>query len=246
MRTRRRPARRREADLVEAVVDAEREAVEAEDLLREPRRERQRVVAVGDRAAERRLPRALGIDVDPLVVAGHVGERVDASCVTSCQSEVPSVLALGPFELLESGDRAHGRGPYPARPMPRPLLLADAPHLLYRAFFALPDSITDADGARSTRCSARSTSCCWCVERYEPRAVVMCFGAGGGRVPHRALPALPRRPAADARRARAAVGARARALRGARLARRRARRPRGGRPARLLRARRGGGRRRRR
>ena len=30
-----------------------------------------------DRAAERRLRRALGVDVDPLVVAGDVGERVD-------------------------------------------------------------------------------------------------------------------------------------------------------------------------
>ena len=30
--------------------------------------------------------------------------------------------------------------------MPQPLLLADTPHLLYRAFFALPDSITDGEG----------------------------------------------------------------------------------------------------
>ena len=33
-----------------------------------------------------------------------------------------------------------------------------------------------ATAARSTPCWARSTSSCWCVERYEPRAVVCCFG----------------------------------------------------------------------
>src|SRR5215218_3872998 len=66
--------RRREADLVEPVVDREREALQREDLLGEHGRERQGVVAVGDRAAERRRLRALRIDVDPLVVAGHVGE----------------------------------------------------------------------------------------------------------------------------------------------------------------------------
>ena len=51
--------RRREADLVEAVVEREREALEAEDLVVEGRAERERQVAVGDRAAERRLLRAL-------------------------------------------------------------------------------------------------------------------------------------------------------------------------------------------
>jgi hypothetical protein len=32
---------------------------------------------VGDRAAERRVLGPLGVDVDPLVVAGDLGERVD-------------------------------------------------------------------------------------------------------------------------------------------------------------------------
>ena len=36
-----------------------------------------------DRRAQRRLaPRALGVDVDPLVVAAHVRELVDSACVT--------------------------------------------------------------------------------------------------------------------------------------------------------------------
>src|SRR5215218_3473301 len=42
-----------------------------------------------------------------------------------------------------------------------PLLVTDAPHLLYRGFFALPGSVNQT---------------LWCVERFKPRAVVMCFG----------------------------------------------------------------------
>ena len=36
-----------------------------------------------------------------------------------------------------------------------PLLLVDAPYLLYRAFYGLPDKIKGAEGSRSTRCSDR-------------------------------------------------------------------------------------------
>ncbi len=60
--------------------------------------------------------------------------------------------------------------------MPQPLLLADTPHLLYRAFFALPDSITDADGRPVNALLGSVNQLLWCVERYEPRAVVCCFG----------------------------------------------------------------------
>ena len=47
----------------------------------------------------------------------------------------------------------------PVRPleMPGPLLAIDGPFLLYRSFFALPDSIKGVEGIRSTRCSARPT-----------------------------------------------------------------------------------------
>ena len=60
--------------------------------------------------------------------------------------------------------------------MPQPLLLADTPHLLYRAFFALPDSITDGDGRPVNALLGSVNQLLWCVERYEPRAVVCCFG----------------------------------------------------------------------
>jgi 5'-3' exonuclease len=60
--------------------------------------------------------------------------------------------------------------------MPPPLLLADTPHLLYRAFFALPDSITDDDGRPVNALLGSVNQLLWCVDKYEPRAVVCCFG----------------------------------------------------------------------
>ena len=60
--------------------------------------------------------------------------------------------------------------------MTQPLLLADTPHLLYRAFFALPDSITDAGGRPVNALLGSVNQLLWCVERYQPRAVVCCFG----------------------------------------------------------------------
>jgi 5'-3' exonuclease len=60
--------------------------------------------------------------------------------------------------------------------MPQPLLLADTPHLLYRAFFALPDSIKGADGRPVNALLGSVNQLLWCVERYDPRAVVCCFG----------------------------------------------------------------------
>ena len=60
--------------------------------------------------------------------------------------------------------------------MPQPLLLADTPHLLYRAFFALPDSITDDEDRPVNALLGSVNQLLWCVERYQPRAVVCCFG----------------------------------------------------------------------
>jgi 5'-3' exonuclease len=55
-------------------------------------------------------------------------------------------------------------------------LLADTPHLLYRAFFALPDSITDGDGNPVNALLGSVNQLLWCEERYAPRAIVCCFG----------------------------------------------------------------------
>jgi DNA polymerase-1 len=58
-----------------------------------------------------------------------------------------------------------------------PLLAVDAPSLLYRAFFALPQSITGADGRPVNALLGTANLVLFAVERYAPRAVVMCFGA---------------------------------------------------------------------
>ena len=90
--------------------------------------------------------------------------------------------------------------------MAAPLLAVDAPSLLYRAFFALPKSITDADGrpvnallgTANLRAAGRRAA------RPARRGPVLRRRGGG--LPHRGLPALPRRPPADARRARRTSG----------------------------------------
>lgn len=58
-----------------------------------------------------------------------------------------------------------------------PLLLADAPALLYRAFFALPDSIKGADGRPVNALLGSLNALLQVVEEHHPRAVVLCFGA---------------------------------------------------------------------
>ena len=61
--------------------------------------------------------------------------------------------------------------------MPGPLLAIDAPSLLYRAFFALPKSIEDPDGHPVNALLGTANLILWAVERHDPRAVVLCFGA---------------------------------------------------------------------
>jgi 5'-3' exonuclease len=60
--------------------------------------------------------------------------------------------------------------------MSAPLLCADAPALLYRAFFGMPDSIKGADGRPVNALLGSVNAVLWCEQRYKPRAIVMCFG----------------------------------------------------------------------
>jgi 5'-3' exonuclease len=60
--------------------------------------------------------------------------------------------------------------------MPSPLLAVDAPSLLYRAFHALPRTITGPDGTPVNALLGTSNLVLQAVERYDPRAVVLCFG----------------------------------------------------------------------
>ncbi len=61
--------------------------------------------------------------------------------------------------------------------MPGPLLVVDAPFLLYRSFFALPDSIRGADGQPVNALLGASNNLLRIAADVAPRAVVVCFGA---------------------------------------------------------------------
>ncbi|HYU60607.1 MAG TPA: 5'-3' exonuclease [Solirubrobacterales bacterium] len=61
-------------------------------------------------------------------------------------------------------------------PAAAPLLAVDAPSLLFRAFYALPDSIKAPDGAPVNALLGTTNLILREVERHEPRAVVLCFG----------------------------------------------------------------------
>jgi 5'-3' exonuclease len=60
--------------------------------------------------------------------------------------------------------------------MSAPLLAVDAPSLLFRAFYALPKSITGADGVPVNALLGTANLILREVERRDPRAVVLCFG----------------------------------------------------------------------
>jgi DNA polymerase-1 len=58
-----------------------------------------------------------------------------------------------------------------------PLLAVDAPSLMYRAFFALPKSITDEEGRPVNALLGTVNLVLWAIEKHAPRAIAMCFGA---------------------------------------------------------------------
>jgi 5'-3' exonuclease len=57
-----------------------------------------------------------------------------------------------------------------------PLLVVDAPSLLFRAFHALPKSITDGDGQPVNALLGATNMIMREIELHGPRAVVLCFG----------------------------------------------------------------------
>jgi DNA polymerase-1 len=60
--------------------------------------------------------------------------------------------------------------------MSAPLLVVDAPSLLFRAFYALPDSITDGEGRPVNALLGTANLILLELERRPARAVVLCFG----------------------------------------------------------------------
>ncbi len=61
--------------------------------------------------------------------------------------------------------------------MPGPLLAIDAPFVLYRSFFALPDSITDGAGNPVNALLGSVNLILRIAADARPRAIVVCFGA---------------------------------------------------------------------
>ena len=61
--------------------------------------------------------------------------------------------------------------------MPGPLLAIDGPFVLYRSFFALPDSITDGDGHAVNALLGAVNLILRIAADSRPRAIVVCFGA---------------------------------------------------------------------
>jgi 5'-3' exonuclease len=57
-----------------------------------------------------------------------------------------------------------------------PLLAVDAPSLLFRAFYALPDSIRDKEGHSVNALLGTANLLLFEIERFAPRATVLCFG----------------------------------------------------------------------
>ena len=58
-----------------------------------------------------------------------------------------------------------------------PLLAVDAPFVLYRSFFALPDSITGVDGRPVNALLGAANVLLRIAADHPPRAIVACFGA---------------------------------------------------------------------
>ena len=61
--------------------------------------------------------------------------------------------------------------------VPGPLLAIDGPFVLYRSFFALPDSITDGDGHPVNALLGAVNLILRIAADRRPRAIVVCFGA---------------------------------------------------------------------
>jgi 5'-3' exonuclease len=61
-------------------------------------------------------------------------------------------------------------------PANAPLLVVDAPSMLFRAFYALPDSIQGKDGRPVNALLGTANLVLREVEEHAPRAVVLCFG----------------------------------------------------------------------
>ena len=73
--------------------------------------------------------------------------------------------------------------------MPGPLLVVDGPFVLYRSFFALPDSIKGADDRSVNALLGAANVLLRIAADRDPRAIVVCFGAEAAQYRVEAFPA---------------------------------------------------------
>src|SRR6185437_10774124 len=73
--------------------------------------------------------------------------------------------------------------------MPGPLLVVDGPFVLYRSFFALPDSIKGAAERPVNALLGGANVILRIAADREPRAIVVCFGAEAAAYRVEAFPA---------------------------------------------------------
>src|SRR5579859_4613051 len=78
---------------------------------------------------------------------------------------------------LSERNRPDRRRPITSQAMPAPLLAVDAPFLLYRSFFALPDSIHGVDDRPVNALLGAANALLRIAADRRPRAIVVCFGA---------------------------------------------------------------------
>ena len=118
----------------------------------------------------------------------HGKSRSSSGPVTAgARSSVPASAPVAPTTRrcrapAPTGSRTAG-SPAPrsrsckAVEMPRPLIAIDGPFLLYRSFFALPDSIKGVDGHPVNALLGAANLTLRIAADKDPRAIVVCFGA---------------------------------------------------------------------
>jgi hypothetical protein len=102
--------RRGEPHFVAAVIEPRGEALDAVGLLAQPRQQRQGQESMGDGRAERRRLGARGIDMDPLEIAGRLGEAVDHRLIDRdpiAGAERAVMCGEGALQRIDVGKNAH-------------------------------------------------------------------------------------------------------------------------------------------
>ena len=98
--------------------------------------------------------------------------RMIAALTSPMSSRLPGAMRGGPVMPPPYPGAPDISGAWPTRP----LLVVDAPSMLFRAFYALPKTITGPDDQPVNALLGTANLILREVELHKPRAVVLCFG----------------------------------------------------------------------